>query len=516
MQSFDCAKFYFVNGGKIATSERPSLRVLYIYANAMKQLLTILCLLTTCTCYGQYAYNAKKISYCTKRIVARIAKAKIVTSEHIGFGGSRSKQYDNFEKLACMATKKELEELTNHPNEAVRCYAFQALSYDNTADLLPIIIAHIHDTATVETFFGCSRSSEVVADYFISICTSQMIDLTSKKLTEKEMAVVDSILIYVPNNLSNRYRAIERAKPTPQLYPLIKKMVVTDKNLYALQPLARFRKEEDIPLILNAQHKDDDYEYLHFTYKAISNFPHPVFLALLSNAVVFVGNNKVRYSNIDELSNAIACFQNDTAARLLESLLTNVKDPYESRYIAKNILNTVQAYYAPSYNAILWQLLQNHNTTNLTLFKTLYKENQARALALAQKFILSADSAEYDYTGETDSIMSALLDTVKAHDEAAYKSLILKNIVNAQFHLFHVFTDRASKMKDSEIVSALFTRLEKEESPSVFEETAKTLLSFKDKQINQQLKDFPRKQSTTYNTTGYDDLPSLLKKYGIK
>jgi hypothetical protein len=158
----------------------------------------------TLNCFGQYRFDRTKISKQTEQIVAKIEKVNQLMSSAVYYEGMRPAQYDNFTELQKKATKEELLELLNHSNGVVRSYAFWALSYDTSANLLPIVIRHISDTTAVTTQFGCIRSSEKVGDFFVNVVTPEYVDLNSKKLTAPEYEYLDSILIYTPNYLYAR------------------------------------------------------------------------------------------------------------------------------------------------------------------------------------------------------------------------------------------------------------------------------------------------------------------------
>src|SRR5688572_21032086 len=117
----------------------------------MRNWTTLFFLMVTLTSFGQVNFDRSRISKDTDKIVRDIAEVNMVMSSTVGAAGSRPAQYDNFTALKAKATKGELTELTNHPNPTVRCYAFWALSYDHSADLFPLVLTHIKDTAFVET-----------------------------------------------------------------------------------------------------------------------------------------------------------------------------------------------------------------------------------------------------------------------------------------------------------------------------------------------------------------------------
>ncbi|MEM7104820.1 MAG: hypothetical protein AAF502_16910 [Bacteroidota bacterium] len=81
----------------------------------MKSILLVLCALLCWSCTD------------TDRLVNAIANDRIMESEYIGFGGSKSKQYKRFQKLKSTASLYELEHLIKHESPIIRSYAYLAL-----------------------------------------------------------------------------------------------------------------------------------------------------------------------------------------------------------------------------------------------------------------------------------------------------------------------------------------------------------------------------------------------------
>lgn len=188
----------------------------------MKILLTIIILFTTLISCAQTTFDESSISKQTIKAVEKIEEVNQLMSSAVGAGGMRPEQWDNFEELKKTATKEELIELTNHPNGVVRSYSFWALSYKKDVDLFSIVKEHINDDEEISTMFGCIISNDKVGDFFIDVLTPEYVDLDSEKMNSTELTELDSLLIYQPNNLSSRYSAINRAKPTENLYPKIR------------------------------------------------------------------------------------------------------------------------------------------------------------------------------------------------------------------------------------------------------------------------------------------------------
>ena len=284
----------------------------------MRHLVTIIALTLTQNCFGQLHFDRTKISRQTEQVVSKIEKVNELMGSAVYYAGIRPAQYDNFTEMQKRATQEELVELTNHPSGVVRCYAFWALTYKSSANLLPIVITHISDTESVNTQFGCIGSREKVGDFFINLVTPQYVDLKSKKLTPAEYDYLDSILVYTPNKLYAKENAISRTKLNEKFYERVRELVLKENNQSALVTLAKFKREQDIPLILNNKLKGERYDQLFFTYKAISEFPDNAFLPLLKKSLYEAIEKASWSTEWRELYKAIASFKNDTALQLLK------------------------------------------------------------------------------------------------------------------------------------------------------------------------------------------------------
>lgn len=129
-----------------------------------------------------------------KLIVTEIAIGNSVESSKFGEGGSPSKQWEKYEQLKKSASTEQLIMLTDHKNEAVRCYAFRALTNKNSDKVYPILLNHLHDTSTVFTLTGGHRGREYVGDYFIKTANYFQMDLS--KYNDKERKALDSLIMY--------------------------------------------------------------------------------------------------------------------------------------------------------------------------------------------------------------------------------------------------------------------------------------------------------------------------------
>ncbi|OQP68476.1 hypothetical protein [Niastella populi] len=490
----------------------------------MKHLATIIIVALTFNCFGQqFQFDKTKISSQTKAIVTKIEKENRLMGSIVGNGGIRPKQFDNFTELQKVATNGELQELTNHPNGVVRCYSFWALTYDTSVNLLPIIIKHIPDDEKVSTMFGCIVSSEKVGDFFISLATPQYVDLDSKKLTPNEFNYLDSLLIYTPNKLYAKENAINRARLSEASYERVRELVLKENNQSALVTLAKFKRKQDIQLILNNEMTGERYGKLFFTYKAISEFPDNAFLPLLERSLYEAIDKGASSTDWRELYKAIASFKNDAALQLLKVPFTQTKHENIRQYHIDFIFAAVHDFYAPVYDELLWAMWESEKKINTKVFKLLYPKNPDKAFLLTKKTIQNADDFYYFNTGSYSedeekpvNLLAVMLDTVLVRDRPYAIEQINKNIREINVHQFPTFADKALKLGDTSFVSALFDRLKTEDNAHIYLKATEVLIALKDKEINKRIVEVAKINPALRKDWGGKEFAKLLKDNGIE
>ncbi|MBX7155728.1 MAG: hypothetical protein U0Y96_16360 [Candidatus Kapaibacterium sp.] len=150
--------------------------------------------------------------------------------------------------------------------------------------------------------------------------------------------------------------AINRASLNETLYNRVKELVIKETNQSALVALAKFRRKEDIQLILGNEKILRTYHYNFFTYKAISQFPDTVFLPLLNKSLHQAIREKFWYDEWRELYKAIASYKNDIALKLLRVPLTQTKHRNMREYHVNFIFNAIEEFYTPIYDELLWSM----------------------------------------------------------------------------------------------------------------------------------------------------------------
>ncbi len=482
----------------------------------MKHLTTIILLILYLSSCGQKNNNQQIISNSTNKIVREIEQINELMGSAVYYEGIRPKQYDNFEKLKKVASKEELIELTNHSNGVVRCYAFWALSYDRSVDLFPIILNHINDYELVNTQFGCIGGQEKVGDFVINIVTPQYVDLESTKLDSIQRIKLDSILIYSDSELYAKSRAIDNVKPTESLYPKIRELVIQNNDQSALVTLAKYRKPEDIQLILN--NKDEENFY---TYKAIQEFPHDDFLPLLEKNLYEILKETHQSSALwQQLYKAIAIYKNPKAIELLTIPFSQVRHKNMKEYHMNNIYNAIRENKSDIYDHLFWRLWIEENRITPDIYQYLLEKDSIKVLKLTKESIINSDKVYSASIGlgfdSTDDLVSIMLDLILRNDYELGLRVIRNNIKNANVNQISIFTAKVVELKDKSFVNPLFKRLEKEENAHTYIEIVNALLSYYDNTINKRILETRKINDNLNKGWGSESLNKLLIENNIE
>ncbi len=472
---------------------------------------------------SQSGYDNSQISKSTDQIVRKIAKINVVMSSVVGEGGERPRQYDNFVKLREKATTQELTQLTGHPNPAVRCYAFWALTGNPAVDLLPVLLAHINDNNPVKTLFGCIMGEKKAGDFFIDIATGYG-DSNSEFLTARQRAVLDSTLIYSSNELNAKSEAIARAEPTELLYPKLRDLVITQNDQSALVTLARYQKEQDVELILQnqARSKPEEKEYFA-TYQAIQYFPHPDLFPLLENNLQQT-LDKTHFSNEwRQLYKAIAVYRSRRAYDLLEVPFTQVKHGDIRKYHLDFVFEALRAVKEPFYDELLWKLWVEENRITPDVLAYLSEKNPERVFELSKKSLADANglysaniSSNYDDLKASEKVVSGMLELVMKRERDFSVEIIRQNLQDANVHLFTIFARKAAEIQDPSLIDPLFKRLETEWNAHIYLAAAQALLSYSDTKVNQRILEAKRKNPSLGKDWGEEAFDKLLKNNNLK
>jgi hypothetical protein len=475
------------------------------------------------SCSGK---NSTEISEETKLIVKKIEKINVLMGSAVGYGGNIPEQYENFEALKKTASKEELLQLTNHSNAVVRCYSFWALGNHKNFDLFSLVKNHIKDDTLVKTQFGCLLSTEKVGDFLIKLVTPNYIDDEVKKLNQKELKSLDSILVYKENNLDSRFHAIEKAEPTELLYPKVRELVTKFNNQNALVTLSKYKNPNDIELILTNRDKDlgDDAESGYFyTYRAIQNFPDPHFFPFLEKKLNETLDNDHFSNEWVEMYAAIAAYKNKQAVELLKIPFTKVQHQNIKEYHIKFVYEAILGNECLLYDDLLWRIWQNEHIITLDGFKYLLKVSSSKTLELAKRELLpnygikkNGKAIQTNQKMFTENLEESLLNFILLNDKPFAYNILKEKIANAYVNDFEIYCTKVLELNDSSFAEILFERLNTEDNPHVYLQIVKTLISFKNNSINKKILETRKKNKEMNKDWGSDSLDEILKKNNIR
>lgn len=440
------------------------------------------------------------VSAGVSEIVDNIVEVNVLMHSAVGVGGGRPQQYDNFVLLKSTASKDELIRLTDHTNPVVRCYAFWALISDPSVELYPLVLAHISDSELFEEFSGCLRSREQVGDFFIAAASWEE---AAVKLTTEQLEVLDHVLITMPNDLLAKNRAIEKLEPTEEVYPRILELVTEETNQTALVVLAKYRKQKDIPVILNFPAE----EYNSYVYAAISTFPDTAFFSLLESRLKEAFSETGHHTEWAGLYKAIAAYKNDQALELLRRPLTEVNTPSMRKYHIDDLCSALSENLCPLYEELLWRLWKEEGLISLGAFRYLCGKDKDEAYTFAKEKLRHAEELSNHV-----ELVEEMLDMLLKWDKQVAFRIIREQIRDADARLFPVFADQVIVLQDSSFIYPLANRLGQEKEPQVYLKIAEALLAYNSKAVNQKIKDAVNRNEALRTGAGYDALRQLAEK----
>jgi len=298
----------------------------------MKIAITILVLLLSQFSYGQ------EISKKIQKVVDKIAEDNMYKSSAVGYAGERTKQWDRFIELSEKATDEDLIILTDHKSPAVKCYSFQALAERNNPKTFEILLNHLKDNDTIETFHGCLMSSQLVGDFFLDVVTPNYISFEAYKLNDVQKNTVDSLLLFDKEvKLAAKSHLLESIEPKASFYNRIKEIYEKENSKSALLAISKYQNPDDKELIAKWLIKEKTNDR-YYGLRAVKNFPDPYFFPYIKK----IQQQEIKkptgfnYRLIRILYLTTVQYKNKESRALIENTLDNAKNStleYHSEYI---------------------------------------------------------------------------------------------------------------------------------------------------------------------------------------
>jgi hypothetical protein len=252
--------------------------------------------------------------------------------------GYKSKQFIRFENLTSKATLEELRQLTDHKNLVVKCYAIDGYyqrNNGNVAMMKPIIMKNLYDTTMISISYGDFGIPMQVAEFVLNY--QYRLDKKDSIAILKLFLSIDSFMIH-DTTIKLRYKsdALKKAMPNPKNYDRIREIAIKEKEPAALVALARYKKQEDIPIIISYL-KDKEMNY--YAIWAVKEFPDTVFYPLLVDIFKNMWKEKENRREYYEwwvLYQALSQYPTDKTIKLFKKTVNTRKS---KKYMLKNCLS---------------------------------------------------------------------------------------------------------------------------------------------------------------------------------
>ena len=198
--------------------------------------------------------------YDVDSLVNSIAKANIVTCESVGFAGSPSGVYKDFERLKRKATKEELIGLTHHDSVAVAVYAAYALIDRELIDSDKLLEQFLDNPKEVSTMCGCLLSSSTTPSEIYHRYWSERFEFPNEEDYEnrvfndsKILQRMDSLILFSGNNdWLLMTRALENREYSGVYLERIKELAFDENEFVALKYVFKNLKEGNEDKLITA------------------------------------------------------------------------------------------------------------------------------------------------------------------------------------------------------------------------------------------------------------------------
>lgn len=253
-------------------------------------------------------------------------------------------------------TKEELLRLLLFDNPLVRIRAYRIIVNRNESDYFSILLNHLNDTAKVVWwYYDDAADSFMVSDLMIKKVESK------GKLSELEKDSLVDVVLTKYNHLKTADWMIKEIEPQEKYYSIIRKAAQKERNccddLSNTYALAKFKKKEDIPLIMHNFREYTNNAYCNNNYfKAFDVFPDTTFFPLLTkyfNEVVKTQEQQ-SFDDLKYYCQAVAHYKTQNSLNILIALTKKETYP-NSCYLSNNlnlIFKAIHKYKSPIYDSL--------------------------------------------------------------------------------------------------------------------------------------------------------------------
>lgn len=406
-------------------------------------------------------------------LVKKIAEGNVLESEHIGYGGEPSTQYQIFIELRDKATMKELINLLKHKNNVVKGYASWALVDRKYQKLSDILLRFLNKDYKVIAQDGCIEAKEDLANAFYYRVFYQKhyndLSVEDSLFFRSQLEELDHVILHSRRKTTLFNKALENNNQNPKNYEIIRKLAKKQKkNSAILIALAKYKKQSDIPFFIQ-QGKN--------AFSAIAMFPDTAFWE-------FLMNYQSEERSLDYFS-AIASFRNDSALSVLNNIYKDC-DSVQVNNLAKALINN----YCTSYTDLILEIWEKDAIISHTVIEKLIMDAPEKAASSFAKGLLNGKKYIFisaNYFDNGNSIIPMMLDHIFIYNPTLSTELCIENIKRLESFELMELLNIIEKNQMIETIPAILDRLkEKNFAIDIFHLT-ETVLYFNDSSANAEL-----------------------------
>ncbi len=457
-----------------------------------------LIIIFVCHSYSQYSFDISKINPSIRADIETLSQKNVLEGVFVGNPGIVSKTYALYRKIRLASSSSDLAELTNHPKAIIRCYAFWGLAERKEKNLITILVNHIIDTERINTLFADVGSNVMVGDFMIQTVVPKFVFFSdyafsnNSQLDEHDISVLDSVVIFSPNNLSYRKIALLNCSPIYSYYPRIRNLA-EQNNIYSIIPLSKYKKEKDINLILSSinfeKKKDEFYSCFYYTMMAISNFPNEETWEFTKNLSFedFQKDSKIDGRNFETYFEAVASFRRPESITLLNKP--------EFAYYS---LMAMQKYNDTLYDSLKFSIWENSGIYTKESVIYLLSRDSGRVLKdivntlrLQNRFLQYSEDpfliVEYGKCKESINEMFNILSILNPTEAI---SILKQKLISSTYNELQFYSSKAKTFRNEEIVTTMLSRLENDGDLFMNDDywsIMKGIISFGDSVINEKM-----------------------------
>ncbi len=285
-------------------------------------------------------YSREGISYRSelKHAIEAVEKGAILCEYPSNGWGSVPEMWKLQQKLDSLATPGELCKLADdHLNGAlIICVAFKLLIPRDPGMAKEIMFSSLSDDRYLSISYCDVHDGISVADYMISKTTRTQ-DAQRPIFTRRDSMKLDSMIIFTPKANETFYfrELMDRLEPRAEYYERLH-VIFADKNTKALQGIARYRCDDDKPLIISSlmkyndglakdgsRDKSPDYEYTNSALQAVVEWPDNAFLAPIAKLINMELKRKYfDYYRIKLIYEALMSYDNNNSYNMIDNVLS--------------------------------------------------------------------------------------------------------------------------------------------------------------------------------------------------